>query len=131
MILSERTVAEGVVVCERCQQHPASGALSTITVTDTGVRRETVEHICANCFAARQVECMRHAAEVRADTERSAHDGTLFEELREEVAMLGADPSPQELAQAATFLDQAASVLPVPLPPDLQAFADKHRFPAA
>lgn len=119
------------VLCQRCHQRRATGTTSTASFSEEGFQSETVEHVCSDCFSAHVAESRKRAEEAKAETERSARDGTLFEEIRQELATRGPSFGPEELAHAATYLDQVASVLPVPLPDDLQSFADKHRAPAA
>jgi hypothetical protein len=119
------------MICERCHQRPASGGISTLTITSDGVARETSERVCSECHAAYRAATEARQAEVRAEIDARARDGTLFEQIRHELASGEQPLSPQELAHAAAYLDEVASILPVPLPDDLQALADRHRSPAA
>jgi hypothetical protein len=100
-------------------------------ITENGLESETDERVCSECFAAYVAAGTARQAEARAEVEARARDGTLFEEMRRELAPRDGGRSPQELAHAAAYLDKIATVLPVPLPDDLRAFADQHRSPAA
>ena len=121
----------GGVVCDRCRQRPASGFLATVVVSTDGTERGTSERLCSECLAAHRAatEAVMEARRIEreAELDARARDGTLFEELRRDLAAGEATACAEELAQAAAILDNLASALPVPLPDDLRAFADRHR----
>jgi hypothetical protein len=65
-----------------------------------------------------------------ASIRKQLEDGSIFEEIREQMKTELAHKGPEEHAEAAKFIDLLRANLDIPLPNDLLAFADKHRRPA-
>jgi hypothetical protein len=100
-------------------------------LSSDGTQASTTEHLCAACYtawcAAREAEAQAIEAQLRADLA----DGTLFEQLRADLAPVLAAGDPEALAQAVEFLDLVSGELKAALPDDLRAVAERHRRPAA
>lgn len=92
-----------------------------------GSHGQKVERLCAHCFDADEIAFDAREQDVRA---RLA-DGSIFAEIRAELAEAEAAGDAAALASASEFIDLLIANLDVPVPGDLQAFADRHRHAAA
>jgi hypothetical protein len=119
------------MLCTQCGREPATGAISISTLASDGTQTSTTERLCVSCFAAWQAARDAEQAAVEARVRADLADGTLFEQLRADLAPALAAGDPEALAQAAEFLDLVSGGLATPLPDDLQALADRYRRPAA
>jgi hypothetical protein len=119
------------MLCTQCAQHPATGTISTGSLSSDGTQTSTTERLCAACYAAWWSAREAEAQAIRARVQADLADGTLFEQLRADLAPVLAAADPEALAQAAEFLDLVSGGLETPLPDDLQTVADRHRRPAA
>lgn len=115
------------MVCERCGRHEAIGTSSSGWLSSDGSHGRKVERLCADCFDADEATSDAREAEVRA----RVADGSIFAEIRAELAEAAAAGDPAALASASEFIDLLVANLDVPVPADLRAFADRHRDPAA
>lgn len=92
-----------------------------------GSRGSAAQKLCAGCFEADEA-----ASDAR---QRGVHaglaDGSIFAEIRAELAEAEDAGDASALASAAEFIDLLTANLDVPVPADLRAFADRHRDPAA
>ena len=96
-------------------------------VSSDGSHATGTERLCANCFEAERTASDARLSEIQARLE----DGSIFEEIRAELADGERTRNPTDLARVAEFLDLLDANLGLPLPADLRAFADQHRDPAA
>jgi hypothetical protein len=92
-----------------------------------GSQGSAVERLCAHCFDADKAASDALARDVRV---RLA-DGSIFAEIRAQLAAAEVAGDRAGLANAAEFIDLMIAGLDVPVPADLRAFADRHRDPAA
>ncbi|MGH7650711.1 MAG: hypothetical protein ACREMS_02610 [Gemmatimonadaceae bacterium] len=112
--------------CDRCGARGPTGGMGTVTVDTFGNETRSSERLCRECSERHRIEWEAREAETRASLE----DGSLFEQLREQLNREIAGKRPEVLAQAAELLDLFRDHLDVPLPEDLLAFADRNRRPS-
>lgn len=117
--------------CTQCGRAPAVGGISIGTLASDGTQTSTTERLCAVCMAAWQAARDAEAAAIHAQVRADLADGSLFEQLRAELAPVLAVGDLEALGQAAEFLDLVSGGLGTPLPDDLQAVADRYRRPTA
>ena len=118
-------------LCDRCGERGATGQSSMTTVTLDGTQTTVTENLCAVCAAAD-----RRAYELRAETMQAQlradlADGSFYERLRSEIPAMVQAGHPEQLANAAVYLDRMREALGVALPEDLERFANQYRPPAA
>jgi len=115
------------MLCDRCGQREASGVTAKSWAASDGSTGDyPQQHWCTECFAEHRAETEARQREFKA---RLA-DGTIFDEIRADLATVRSD-DPDALIRAAEFIDLIKPHLGVELPKDVQAFADRHRGPAA
>jgi hypothetical protein len=119
------------VICEQCGLRPATNCVTRVTITSAGNETHSSAELCTACWSDREQAAEADRAAAQRQLEARVRDGTFFEELRQELTASGGVLSAAELVQAAEYLDLVATAISVPLPADLQAFADRHRAPAA
>jgi hypothetical protein len=115
------------MLCERCGQYDAVGVSSSSWVSSDGSHGRATQRLCARCFEADEAASDARQREVQA----ALVDGSIFAEIRAELAEAENAGDPTALASAAEFIDLLSANLDVAVPADLRAFADRHRDPAA
>jgi hypothetical protein len=119
-------------LCDRCGERRATGQSSTTTVTLDGTQTNVTESLCAVCSAAEQRAYELQAEAIQAQMNAELADGSLYERLRSEIPAMVQAGDPEQLANAAVYLDRMREALGgVPFPEDLERFANQHRPPAA
>ena len=113
------------MLCERCGLEEAVGVSASSWASPDGSGGRAVERLCARCSAADRAASEAYNREVRA---RLA-DGSIFAQIRAELAAAEAAADPATLAYGAEFIDLLVANLDVPVPPDLRALADRYRDP--
>jgi len=118
-------------LCDRCGERRTTGQSSTTTVTLDGTQTNVTESLCAVCAAADQkaYELLAEANQTQMRAELA--DGSFYERLRSEIPAMVQAGDPEQLANAAVYLDRMREALGVSLPDDLERFANQHRPPAA
>ena len=127
--LSDALANHRVVVqmlCDRCGHNEATGVIGRATLSPDGAQTSTSEYICSDCGRVERAASAARQDEVRA---RLA-DGSIFEEIRADLAGVVKNGDAGELARAAEFLDLVIANLDSPVPDDLREFADRYRAPA-
>ena len=83
--------------------------------------------MCKICFADDHMATEARQREIQARLD----DGSLFDELRAELAKVEQDNNPVPLANAVAFLELFVNDPRISVPLDLRDFAKRHRGPAA
>ncbi len=99
----------------------------SVIASSDGTQTESIDHFCGPCGEKIRTEDAQRSARIQQQVRESFADGSAFAQMRLELATVVERGDPAGLASAAEFLDFMASAQPVPLPDDLQDFADRHR----
>jgi hypothetical protein len=100
-------------------------------VTPDGIQTNITESLCAVCAAADRAAFEVKAEAGQAQMRAELADGSFYERLRAELAPMVQAGDPEQLENAAVYLDRMRDALGVPFPEDLERFANQHRPPAA
>jgi hypothetical protein len=119
------------VLCDRCELRDATAGINTVAVSSDGTESRRAEHLCGSCFAAEiGAQGARHHA-IEQQVRAGLADGSVFDHIRADLAPVVQNGDPEQLAQAAEYLDLLIGGLDVAVPADLREFADRHRRPTA